>query len=202
MLPKKPSLVLMPASVGIVSEMRTLHLLAEPAAQLARVRGCQDRTAQTNASSWGVFKADATSYGPFALSFHGLPTGSYKSCLSLASSYRISSHNPLHLLHCSLAGLYAVHLCSGCSSVCKALCFCVHRVHSLTSRPLLKCHLIRKVVHPCPAHSCASYLFTLLCFISQFTTWTSPIFICCVLYCVSPHQNKSPTEQRLGWVLC
>lgn len=100
MLSEKPSLVLMPASVEIVSEMGTLHLLAEPAAPLARVRGCQAShwTAQTNASSWAVFKADAASRRPSALSFHGLPTGSYKSCLRLASSYGISSHNPPHLL--------------------------------------------------------------------------------------------------------
>lgn len=87
-------------------------------------------------------------------------------------------------------------------SVGKALSFCVHIVHSLTSRPLLKCHLIRKVGHLWPTHSCAFYPFILLHFISQFITWAYPIFICFSLYCVSPHQNKSPTEQRLCWVSC
>lgn len=89
-----------------------------PLPPLACVHGCQASHCtgqpQTNAPSWGVFKADATSCRPSALSFHRLPMGSYHRCLALASSYCISSHNPLHRLHCSLTGLYAVHLCTGC----------------------------------------------------------------------------------------
>lgn len=103
------------------------------------------------------FKADATSYHFSALSFALTPHltwrkswSPYNSCLSLTSSYLISSHNPLYLLHARLTGLCAIHLVQASPSVWKALPSCPRSSLPLTTRSLLQCHLSRGVIHPWP----------------------------------------------------